>query len=284
MRPLVSVIIPTYNRVKFLEEALNSVFAQDYSLLEVIVVDDGSSDETPQIITRYPVKYLKGPRRGVATARNRGILASQGELIAFLDSDDLWKPQKIRRQVEFFEHNPRAVAVQTEEIWIRKGKRVNPRRKHQKPSGFFFDRALKLCLISPSAVMLRRKVFQEIGLFNEKFPVCEDYELWLRLAARYPVYLIEEPLVVKRGGHEDQLSRTPGLDWFRLKAIYKIYHEPVLSISMRLLALKEAIFKGNIYQQGAFKRGKLWEIWEIRKMLKNIFSSPGLPPYPALKN
>ncbi len=282
MSPLVSVIIPTYNRQNFLKEALDSVLAQTYRPLEIIVVDDGSTDGTPWIIPRYPVKYVRGPRQGVAAARNRGILLSRGDFIAFLDSDDLWKPQKIRQQIDFFERNPEAVAVQTEEIWIRKGKRVNPRRRHRKPSGFFFDRALELCLVSPSGVMLRRKALFEIGLFDERFPVCEDYELWLRLAARYPVFLIEEPLVIKRGGHEDQLSRTPGLDWFRLKAIVKICHDPALSPPMRLLALKEARKKASVYRQGALKRGKWWKILEIERLLQKLSSAPGLPPLGSL--
>ncbi len=277
MKPLVSVIIPTYNRKNFLEEALESVFSQDYRPLEVIVVDDGSTDDTPKLATRYPIKYIRGPRRGPAAARNRGISVSHGEFVAFLDSDDLWRPEKIRRQVEFFEKKPGAVAVQTEEIWLRDGKRVNPRKRHQKPDGFFFQRALELCLVSPSAVMLRRRVFAEIGLFDESFPVCEDYELWLRLSARYPVFLIREPLVIKRGGHEDQLSRTPGLDWFRLQAIAKIYKDPHLSPTMRLLCLREARQKAAIYRQGALKRGKLWMAFAVERMLEELFTHPGLP-------
>ena len=283
MKPLVSVIIPTFNRAHFLREALESVLAQDYRPLEIIVVDDGSTDRTPYLISKYPVKYLRGPRRGVASARNRGLSLAAGELISFLDSDDLWKPAKVRTQVEFFAKNPEAQVVQVEEIWLRKGRRIFPKRKHQKPSGFFFDRALKLCLISPSGVMLRRRIFEEVGFFDEEFWVCEDYELWLRIASRYPVYLIKEPLVIKRGGHEDQLSSLPGLDWFRLKAIAKIYPDPTLTPAMRLLALREAQFKAYVYRQGALKRGKYWEAWQVEKILKRLFTFPGLSPYPALK-
>ena len=282
--PLVSVIIPTHNRAPFLKEAIESVLAQSYRPLQLIVVDDGSRDETSSLVSRYPLLYVRGPQRGVAAARNIGIKRAAGEFVAFLDSDDLWLPTKIERQVAFFAAHPQAVAVQVEEIWIRRGKRVNPRKKHQKPSGYFFDRALELCLVSPSGVMLRRRLFQEIGLFDPTFPVCEDYELWLRLLARYPVYLIPEPLVIKRGGHADQLSRRSGLDYHRVRALRKLLtSEPRLTPAMRLLVQQEARRKALIYISGAQKRGKFWEARETQALLSQIVKYPGLPPLPALK-
>ncbi|WP_456369669.1 glycosyltransferase family 2 protein [Thermodesulfatator atlanticus] len=284
MKPLVSVIIPTHNRASFLKEALDSVFAQTFRDFEVIVVDDGSSDYTVKLVANYPIRFVKrAQRRGVSSARNAGIRRARGKFLAFLDSDDLWLPKKLEMQVLFFKKHPEAVAVQTEEIWIRRGRRVNPRRRHQKPSGFFFDRALELCLISPSGVMLKRDVLYEIGLFDESFPVCEDYELWLRLLARYPVFLIKTPLVVKRGGHEDQLSRTPGLDYYRLKALFKIYPEPYLTPAMRLLIIREASQKAAVYLKGAKKRGKILKIKEIDEKLRKIKLFPGLPCFRALK-
>ena len=158
---LVSVIIPTYNRARFLKEALESVLAQTYRPLEIIVVDDGSTDETPRVVTAFSVRHVRGPRRGVVAARNRGILLARGEFLAFLDSDDLWLPEKISRQVAFFEEHPKAVAVQTEEIWIRRGRRVNPKKHHAKGNGFIFHRCVELCVVSPSGVMLRREVLKE---------------------------------------------------------------------------------------------------------------------------
>ena len=286
MRPLVSVIIPTYNRASFLKEALGSVLAQDYRPLELIVVDDGSRDETPRLVCHYPVRLVRVARNlGVARARNLGLRWARGELVAFLDSDDLWLPAKVRRQVEFFLKHPEAVAVQVEEIWIRRGKRVNPRKHHRKPSGFFFDRALQLCLISPSGVMLRRQIFEEIGPFDPEFPVCEDYELWLRLLTRYPVYLLKEPLVIKRGGHQDQLSRRPGLDFFRLKAMWKLNRQNSnLTPAMRLLLQREAQRKASIFISGAQKRGKWTKALEAQMMLAEILRHPGLPPWPPLKD
>ncbi len=285
MGPLVSVIIPTYNRANFLVEALESVFSQTYQEFEVIVVDDGSTDDTPKLIKRFlQVKYVRQQHKGVASARNLGIKYAKGDLIAFLDSDDLWLPKKLEYQIAFFKKHPETVAVQTEEIWIRRGKRVNPKKKHKKESGWIFHRCVELCIVSPSGIMLRKKVFKEIGLFDENFPVCEDYEFWLRLSVRYPIYLISEPLIIKRGGHPDQLSKRPGLDWFRLLALYKLIKtNPYLTPSMRLLALKEAIKKGLIYANGALKRKKYKEAFETYKLLQELSSTPGLPPLNALQ-
>ncbi len=272
---MVSVIIPTYNRARFLRQAICSVLLQTYHPFEIIVVDDGSTDETPRIITRYPVIYHRKPQReGPAAARNRGLRLARGKLVAFLDSDDLWLPEKLARQVEFFAKHPEAVAVQPEEIWLKAGRRIHPQRKHRKPNGYFFDRAVKLCLVSPSGVMLRRRVFEEIGLFDEEFPVCEDYELWLRLAARYPVYLIPEPLVIKRGGHPDQLSSTPGLDFWRLKALVKIFRDPVLTPTMRFLVKAEAQRKAKIFIHGALKHGNLAGAFEALKLLSRFQEIP----------
>ena len=276
---LVSVIIPVRNRAYFLKEALASVLAQTYRPLEIIVVDDASTDATPYVVGRYPVIYHRmGRRGGPAAARNRGIRISRGELLAFLDSDDLWLPSKVALQVAYLREHPEAVAVQPEEIWIKEGRRISPRGKHRKPHGFFFHRAIKLCLISPSGVMIRRWVLEEIGLFDEEFPVCEDYELWLRLAARYPVHLLPFPLVVKRGGHPDQLSRLPGLDLWRLKALAKILHHPVLTPEMRILALVEARRKGEIFLRGARKHGNLRGALEAVKILRSLrLFPPALP-------
>ncbi len=281
--PLVSVIIPTYNRAGFLEEALASVIAQTYRPLEIIVVDDGSTDETPWRISRFPVRYVRGPRRGVSAARNRGIRLSRGEFVAFLDSDDLWLPEKVARQVEFFLRHPEAVAVQPEEVWMRRGQRVNPRKRHAKEGGYIFHRCVELCVVSPSGVMLRRRVLEELGMFDESFPACEDYELWLRISSRYPIYLLPEPLLIKRGGHEDQLSRQPGLDWFRLLALRKIIYDPFLTPAMRLLALGQALQKGRIFETGARKRGRWARAWATKRILQEITRFPGLPPREALQ-
>jgi len=258
---LVSVIIPTYNRANFLKEAIDSVLNQDYKNFELIVVDDGSTDETTSVLKGYydKIKYIRIPHQGVSRARNVGIEQAKGGLIAFLDSDDLWMPKKLSIQVEFFKKHLDALVCQTEEIWIRNGRRVNPKKYHIKPSGMIFEQCLKRCMVSTSSVMVRRSLFESIGVFDESFYVCEDYEIWLRVSARYPIYLLREALVIKRGGHSDQLSKTPCLDKWRISAIEKLLSKNTLSPSQRHLAIKEMTLKCNIYGGGCIKRGRLKE-------------------------
>jgi glycosyltransferase involved in cell wall biosynthesis len=261
--PKVSVIIPTYNRSGFLEEAVESVFSQDFKDFELIVVDDGSSDDTRDMIGRYSERliYIYQERQGVSCARNKGIRFSSGEYIAFLDSDDKWLEKKLSFQLEFFMLNPHALICHTEEIWIRRGIRVNPMKKHKKCSGMIYERVLPLCIISPSSVMIKRELFfNRLGFFDESFPVCEDYEMWLRIAARYPIYLIEKPLVIKRGGHQDQLSKEfTGLDRFRIKALVKIIESGILSKEQYVASLEELKRKCEIFGNGCLKRGKIQE-------------------------
>ncbi len=256
--PAVSVIIPTYNRGWILKEAIDSVLDQDYTDFELIVVDDGSTDDTVEIIDAYgfDIIVLQQNNQGVSAARNRGICASRAQLIAFLDSDDIWLPQKLARQVEFFAAHSDALICQTEETWIRNGLRVNPKKRHQKRSGEIFEPSLTLCLVSPSAVMIRRSLFDAVGLFDERLPACEDYDLWLRVSCRYPVYLIDEPLIIKRGGHEDQLSKAPGLDKYRIQSLKKLIESGPLSQSQKLAAMNTLRDRCKIYAKGCRKRGR----------------------------
>ena len=254
----VSVILPTYNRGWVLKEAIDSVLAQDFTDFELIVVDDGSTDDTEQLLDAYDqdLIVLRQSNQGVSAARNRGIAAAGGRLVAFLDSDDLWLPGKLTRQVAFFNSNPAAVINQTEEIWIRNGVRVNPKTRHHKFSGMIFEQSLALCLVSPSAVMIKRALFDEVGLFDEGLPACEDYDLWLRISWRYPVHLIETPLIVKRGGHADQLSKAPGLDKFRIQALKKIIESGQLEPDLYRAAVRTLQDKCTIFAGGCRKRGK----------------------------
>jgi GT2 family glycosyltransferase len=159
--------------------------------------------------------------------------------------------------VAFFQAHPDAQICHTEEIWLRNGIRVNPHRKHRKPSGDIFARSLDLCLVSPSAVMLRRTFFEQLGGFDENLPACEDYDLWLRIAAREPVHLLNEPLVIKRGGHADQLShRFWGMDRFRVQTLSKLLKSGTLSLAQRAQAVATLQAKCAILVQGARKRGR----------------------------
>ena len=223
----ISVIIPTYQRRGLIARALDSVIRQSLPALEIIVIDDGSTDGTADVVRRdYPgVKLFRQPHRGVSAARNYGIVRASGEWIALLDSDDEWRPDKLQRQVEALTRNAESgwKVCHTDETWIRNGARVNPKAKHAKFGGWIFDKCLPLCCISPSSALIHRSVFARVGGFDEALPACEDYDLWLRITRRYPVLLVEQKLVVKYGGHDHQLSRRYwGMDRFRVRALLKL--------------------------------------------------------------
>jgi glycosyltransferase involved in cell wall biosynthesis len=265
----VSVVIPTFNRGWCLGEAVDSVLGQRWSDYELIVVDDGSTDETTELLASYGrrIRVLRQANRGVSAARNLGIRASAGRLVAFLDSDDLWLPQKLAAQVAYFEEHPDALICQTEELWVRKGVRVNPGLRHRKAAGMIFERSLELCLVSPSAAMVRRELFDQVGLFDERLPACEDYDLWLRISCRYPIHLIETALIVKRGGHSDQLSRKPSLDRYRIESIDRLLQSGLLTDDQRKAATRVLKKKGAVYIRGCRKRGRVAEADRIERLL-----------------
>ena len=255
--PLVSVIIPTYNRRWILAEAIESVLSQTFCDHELIVVDDGSTDGTESLLKSFDdITVVFQENRGVSAARNRGIAQSSGKFLAFLDSDDLWLPEKLAAQMAFFDKQPSARICQTQEIWIRNGKRIHPKKRHRKISGMFFEQSLELCLVSPSAVVINKNLMEEMGGFDETLPACEDYDLWLRIGASHPVYLVDLPLVVKRGGHTDQLSAQRGLDRYRIQSLVKILQQGRLSDSQQAAAVATLQRKCGIYATGCLKRGK----------------------------
>ncbi|MBU1194834.1 MAG: glycosyltransferase family 2 protein [Proteobacteria bacterium] len=259
--PLVSVILPTYNRAWILKTAIDSVLCQDYSPIELIVIDDGSTDHTQQLLADYgdQLMVLRQENKGVSAARNAGIKKSRGELLALLDSDDAWEKQKISCQVDFFNAHPEAMICQTEEIWIRNKKRVNPKARHKKPSGMIFEPSLNLCLVSPSAVMMRKALFDIKGYFNESFSVCEDYDLWLRISSSIPVFLIDKPYVIKTGGHTDQLSGLHSQDKVRIQSLVALIESGSLTqdqIQKTRVVLKN---KCLIYANGCIKRKRMDE-------------------------
>jgi glycosyltransferase involved in cell wall biosynthesis len=236
---------------------------QGFRDFEIVVVDDGSTDGTNKALAVFDGKITTiyhETNKGVSAARNTGIRASQAPLVSLLDSDDYWHPEKLACQVDFFHHHPKAVACQTKEIWIRNGIRVNPKEKHLKPSGDIFERSLKRCLVSPSAVMMKRSLLEEVGLFDESLPACEDYDLWLRVACRHPVELIDRDLVVREGGHPDQLSaRYRGMDRFRIWALRKLLKSGNLSERYSRATFQELSDKCRIYGRGCLKHGRITE-------------------------
>lgn len=267
---LVSVVIPVHNRPRQVIRAVRSVLAQQQVRLEVIVVDDGSTDATCEALSalRDPrLTVLKQAHRGVSAARNRGLRAAKGEILALLDSDDIWLPRKMEHHLRYHLSGKWRIS-QTEEFWVRNGRRLSPKAVHAKQEGSFFEDALRLCLISPSCVAFDRLLWADAGPFDESLPACEDYELWLRVLPRYPVGLCRRRLVVKTGGHPDQLSRKIiGLDLYRLHALDKLLCSGELSPENAALTCAALRDKADVYIRGCLKRDKPDEAERIRAWL-----------------
>ena len=271
----VSAVIPTFNRGHCLLRAINSVLAQTTPVDEIIVVDDGSDDKTYDLLVKSElldmrgqlpnIRYLYQENKGVSAARNLGIKEAENEYIALLDSDDAWAKTKIERQaLKLEKKNFSCRITHTEEIWLKDGQRINPKKKHKKSGGFIFEKCLPLCCISPSSVLLHRTLFNDYGFFDEKLPACEDYDMWLRLCAFEEVLFVEEALTIKYGGHADQLSRAFwGMDRFRVLALEKLINSGKLSKTQRSQALEMLVKKIEILLLGAKKREK-------KEMIQNL--------------
>jgi glycosyltransferase involved in cell wall biosynthesis len=271
---MLTIIIPTYNRLSFLNSAINSVFCQTYRQFQLIVADDGSIDGTKDYVQNLNnlenLRYLRLPHCGMpGKVRNAGARLAVGRYLAFLDSDDLWKPEKLARQIAFFEEHPDMMICHTREIWQRGEKIVSQAGQKHRRSGYIFADALKKCIIGPSTVLMRRELFEEFGGFREDLEIVEDYELWLRVTARYPVGYIDEPLVIKRGGHADQLSEKYGqIEIFRIKALLVNLEAGIFAGEQRELAARELVRKCRIYAQGCEKRGKVEEARRYREIVQ----------------
>jgi len=273
---LISVIIPVYNRSAYLPTAVESVLQQTYRNFELIIVDDHSEDETyysifPYLKDKRITYYYLNKNHGVSYARNYGIKKSSGEFIAFLDSDDYWLPEKLEKQLNYMLSKNFHIC-QTEEIWIRRGKFVNPKKKHKKIEGDIFKKSLELCIVSPSAVMIKREVFNKIGLFDENLKACEDYDLWLRASIHYKIGLLNEKLIVKRNGQDDQLSKLKGLDKFRIYSLLKLLKNENLNNERKKMLIEELIKKSKIYINGCLKRGKFHEAKYYSDIIKKYTS------------
>ena len=225
MTPDVSVIIPTYNRRAMVCEAIDSVLAQSFRAFELIVIDDGSTDGTVEELARLDetIRIERIEHRGPAAARNRGVEMARAPLIAFLDSDDLWAPTKLERQLAFMRDESRLRDFADQRNLDSHGRRVNPGLRHRKRGGDIFIDSLRTCLISMSATMMRTDLFRSLGGFDESMDAAEDYDLWLRILIDREAGLLDEPLVTRRGGHADQTSATtPAIDRFRILALSEI--------------------------------------------------------------
>jgi len=268
----ISVVIPTYNRKHTLPRAIASVLNQTLQPTEIIMVDDGSTDGTADWIQEtYPrINPIRQSQKGVSTARNIGIKSAKCDWIALLDSDDEWLPDKLERQVEAFNQNPGIKLCHTEEIWIRNGVRVNQKKKHQKYGGHIFEKCLDMCRISPSSAIFHQSLLDDVGYFDEAFSICEDYDLWLRITAEYPVLFLDEPLIKKYGGHRDQLSIVPdGIETYRIQVLEKLIQQK-FTFSQKKSMEKMLIRKLKIYANGAQKRGKEQVFDQIMKRIDEL--------------
>jgi len=261
---VISVIIPTYNRALLIEKALVSVVNQTHCCGEVLVVDDGSSDDTADIVSkiagqsRVDVRYLHQKNKGASAARNRGIVEARYDLLCFLDSDDWWDSRKLERQITAMEQQPQYLISHTRELWYRHGKRVNQKNKHTPPHGRIFSRCLEMCVVGMSTVMAHRQLFDEYGFFDESLLCCEDYDLWLRVGSKEKFLLVDEPLTLKDGGRRDQLSAIHrlGMDIWRIRSICNLLDNCGLTAGQYQLALAELCRKCTIYGNGCIKHGR----------------------------
>ncbi|MDT8334647.1 MAG: glycosyltransferase family A protein [Desulfurivibrionaceae bacterium] len=259
----VSVIIPTYNRQILLGRAIDSVLRQTGVDFELLIVDDGSTDATDELVASHgsAVRYLYQENLGAAAARNTGIKAARYDLMAFLDSDDGFAPGKLAVQATAMATHPEYLVSHTDEVWYRRGRLLNQKNKHARKGGFIFPRCLELCAVGMSTAMVRRELFDEVGLFDETLVCCEDYDLWLRVSARFPFLLVAEPLTIKNGGRDDQLSRIHrlGMDRHRIAAILKIIESGGLNHHQEGLARRELVRRCGIYGRGCLKHGRAEE-------------------------
>ena len=207
--PKISVVIPTYNRADLISETLDSVLAQTYRDFEVIVVDDGSTDDTIKLLSKYgqDIRIIGQENQGAGSARNTGIREAKGEFIAFLDSDDLWLPKKLERQIAFLDRNRDLSWVYTDvEVFDgESGRKLYILGQCSRLyEGDILPYLFLKNFIPSSTLLVRRSIFNEIGAFKT-LPMAQDCDMWLRIAALYPVGLIAEPLARYRI-HRERIS------------------------------------------------------------------------------
>jgi glycosyltransferase involved in cell wall biosynthesis len=266
----VSVVIPTYNRYELLTRAVASVITQSYPPKEIIVVDEGSNDTTANIQQDYPdIIYIYQSNQGVSAARNKGIETAKSEWIAFLDSDDTWHKEKLQKQMQFHQNNPEILMSYTDEVWIRDARVVKIPKKYRKIGKDVFIENLSYCNIAPSSVVMHEKIIKKVGLFDEKIPVCEDYDLWLRIALEHTIGYIDEALIYKYAGHQGQLSFAYwGMDRFRVQTLERLLRESCGA--KREILLQELIKKYTLLQKGAIKYAKMAENQIYEQRLKQL--------------
>ncbi len=259
----VSVIIPAYNRSKTIARAIESVLNQSVKANEIIVVDDGSTDSTAEVVKSYDGVYLlRQNNQGVSAARNNGATMASSRFIAFLDSDDEFLPTKLQKQMKLHEESGCKTSY-TDEIWIRNAKEVCLPKKYQKPKSDLFKASLDECIIAPSSVVIERDFFFNLGGFDESFEVCEDYDLWLRIMQQDDINLLDQKLIKKYGGADDQLSRKHwGMDRWRVKTLQKLTRCEMVSKTLKK--------KYTLLLKGAVKHNKTDDVAHYMEQLREL--------------
>lgn len=244
--PKISVVIPTYNKSQYLKEAIESVLNQTYQNMEVIVVDDGSIDNTREAIKSFDdprVIYFFQENKGPAIARNTGIKKTNGKYVAFLDSDDLWLKEKLEKQVDFMEKNSEIGLLGTGCYEVTDKGRIIGKKIFPIKNKILQKDLIKYNPFIQSSVMIKKEVFDKVGLYDEKFRESEDYELWLRIAENCKIANLVEPLVMKRY-YREGLSPTKDKEqlYFVLKAKKAAVHRGQYSRWCYFYILKSWIF------------------------------------------
>ncbi|MCK4305695.1 MAG: glycosyltransferase family 2 protein [Candidatus Eisenbacteria sp.] len=280
----VTVIVPTHNKKEPVAEALRSVLSQTFRDFEIVVSDDGSTDGTPlhllrmlgaqpdalEILSRMSptsikpfshafsqngvtVQYHYGSNRGLSAARNRGIRSARGDYIAFIEAEDEWQREHLEVQMAFLESHPDARLCRVAERYVKDGK-PRKNRNTSTASGWIFEAALEASPMSTSALLAHRSCFASCGAFDENLPACDEYDLWLRFAARYPIYYIPDgPIVTRKSARGDGSSRTWSWDRFRVYALEKAFQSGHLSPNQRFMVAQEIVRKCERLVQG-FRR------------------------------
>ena len=267
----ITVVIPSYNRYTFLKRAIVSVLEQTYSPSEIIVVDDGSNDQTAEIQNDFPqIQYIYQKNQGVSSARNTGIKNASCEWIAFLDSDDTFHSKKLEEQYLFHKDNPEIFMSYTDEVWIRDDQEVKIPKKFQKIGKDIFIENLSYCNIAPSSTLIHKKIFDKVGYFDESLEVCEDYDLWLRVALKFEIALLSKKLITKYAGHDDQLSfKHWGMDRFRVQTLENFLLLP-LSHTKKAKIQDELQKKYKLLLKGAIKYDRIHHILKYREKLEQL--------------
>jgi glycosyltransferase involved in cell wall biosynthesis len=225
-RPLVSVVIPAYNNAQYVTQAVDSALTQTYSPVEIIVVDDGSTDNTAELLAGYRerISFVRQENRGPAGARNAGIRQARGELLAFLDSDDLWFPEKLERQVPVFLKNPRVGVVHSD--WLRLDRGADgyrpSTRPHHECNGNCYHRLFFDNCVHTSTAVLAQACVDKVGLFDEGIRGCEDYDLWIRVSRYYEFAYVAQPLAVYRKHSTNITLSLLGMEASWLAAVRKM--------------------------------------------------------------